>query len=357
MSSTAVSDRSNLQNHQDSANTRSVPASSAMAVSTDTRHTDTASPIDLPSISRPIVEKALIQFIKNLPLYQSEKPFQLFIDIPTSAPDQRKTNIEFSTHEVEIHDIRGQEEDFSLEKQGFQVGRLERWKEFEERIDSSKEASGKTVDIRESYLSALEELLRIEVEGVDRVAIFDWRRRSSDSGKDRDVIDLNDLDSYLKPANMAHVDQAPSAVLNRVMKTFPSEEQAVLLESRIRLINIWRPFKSPVYDWPLAICDGRTVPAENLVEVDMVRRSYVGSNMFVLFGERCRWYYLREQRPDEVLLFKQFDSNDDAGVRCCPHAAFQHSQISKNIPPRESIEVRALVFTYPEVRDDTIEQT
>lgn len=36
----------------------------------------------------------------------------------------------------------------------------------------------------------------------------------------------------------------------------------------------------------------------------------------------------------------------------CPHAAFHHTDVPENTPPRESVEVRALVFTYAANRSD-----
>lgn len=91
--------------------------------------------------------------------------------------------------------------------------------------------------------------------------------------------------------------------------------------------------------------------------------------MFGLYRPGYKWYYLRDQTKDEVSLFKNFDSDDGVPSQSrlvmsstlfralmtrivCPHVSFKSPQ--QSIPrPRESIEVRALVFTYPE-RDDTV---
>lgn len=68
-------------------------------------------------------------------------------------------------------------------------------------------------------------------------------------------------------------------------------------------------------DWPLALCDGSTVSLQDdLVETDTVRRNYQGANMYMIHRDEHRWYFLRDQGIDEVLIFKQFDTNDtDAG--------------------------------------------
>ena len=71
-----------------------------------------------------------------------------------------------------------------------------------------------------------------------------------------------------------------------------------------------------VFDWPLALCDGSTIQKSDFLDTDQVRATYIGSSMFMMKNETMKWYFLRRQRPDEVLLFKQFDSKDDVKARC-----------------------------------------
>jgi hypothetical protein len=47
---------------------------------------------------------------------------------------------------------------------------------------------------------------------------------------------------------------------------------------------------------------------------------------------------------DEVLLLKCFDSKIDGRARFAPHSAFVDPTTSAGAPPRESIELRTLVF-------------
>jgi hypothetical protein len=46
----------------------------------------------------------------------------------------------------------------------------------------------------------------------------------------------------------------------------------------------------------------------------------------------------------EVLLPKCFDSKTDGRARFAPHTAFTDPSTPANVPPRESIELRTLVF-------------
>src|SRR5687767_15056792 len=57
----------------------------------------------------------------NNELYETESPFQILIDIPKDAPDQRTTNVEFETGPSEtITDVRATLESWSLDQHGFQ---------------------------------------------------------------------------------------------------------------------------------------------------------------------------------------------------------------------------------------------
>ena len=57
-----------------------------------------------------------------------------------------------------------------------------------------------------------------------------------------------------------------------------------------------------------------------------------------------RWLYFPGMRPDEVLLFKGYDSSADDVARFVPHAAFEDPSAPADRLIQESIEVTALVF-------------
>ena len=58
-------------------------------------------------------------------------------------------------------------------------------------------------------------------------------------------------------------------------------------------------------------------------------------------NEQHRWYYKGEQKKDEVLVFKGFDTHGEA--RACPHSAFvDEKYVDEEV--RESIEIRALLI-------------
>ena len=75
--------------------------------------------------------------------------------------------------------------------------------------------------------------------------------------------------------------------------------------------SLWRPVNGPVENFPLAMCDGRTVSPTARVQSDRIRRKYTGGTTFVLQESEQRWYYLSHQKNNEVTIFKNFDSDYD----------------------------------------------
>lgn len=106
-----------------------------------------------------------IKYIKRLDLYKKEKPFQIFIDIPKTAPDQRFTNLLYEEREETFRDVRGKEENFTLNDHGFAYYHHDfGFDDYENR-----EA------VEANYLPKLEDFLRAKVEDVGKVLFFDWR--------------------------------------------------------------------------------------------------------------------------------------------------------------------------------------
>ena len=139
-----------------------------------------------------------------------------------------------------------------------------------------------------------------------------------------------------------HIDQAYHASVARVKHHLPAEADR-LLKSRVRLINVWRPIQNPVAHKPLAVSDWRTLDARDLVPVQYYYPDRTGATFSVRYNPAHRWWYLAQQTPGEVTLIKCYDSETDR-ARLTPHSAFADKSSSPELPTRESIEIRCLVF-------------
>ena len=97
-------------------------------------------------------------------------------------------------------------------------------------------------------------------------------------------------------------------------------------------------------DAPLAVCNAQTVKQEQLIASDLVYPHRVGETYSVTFDQAHRWFYVPEMNIDEVLLLKCYDSETDGRARFAPHTAFTDPTTPPDAAPRESIELRTLVF-------------
>jgi hypothetical protein len=94
----------------------------------------------------------------------------------------------------------------------------------------------------------------------------------------------------------------------------------------------------------LAVADAHSVPDSDLIGAALVYPNRRGETYVVKPNPSHRWYFKYAQRPDEVTLIKCYDSVTSPGVaRRVPHSAFINPA-EEDKYPRESIEVRTLVF-------------
>lgn len=110
---------------------------------------------------------AKLNYLKRLPLYQTEKPFQLFLPVDQNASDRRQSNLEFEGQETVIVDIRPRLTKFTLDEHGFQILRAP---------TSLSPASFQNRQVVESqYFNEVVEILKRIPDGYDQIFLFDWR--------------------------------------------------------------------------------------------------------------------------------------------------------------------------------------
>lgn len=93
------------------------------------------------------------------------------------------------------------------------------------------------------------------------------------------------------------------------------------------------------------MCDATTVPDEDYqVRLRKFSRTGIESGNYVMsYSEGHMWYYMSEMQPNELVVFKGYDTRKDEKGWRCPHTAFR-LEGSEEEEPRESIEARIVVF-------------
>ncbi|KGE03853.1 hypothetical protein HRUBRA_01600 [Pseudohaliea rubra DSM 19751] len=175
--------------------------------------------------------------------------------------------------------------------------------------------------------------------GARRVEVFDDTRRSASLARQRER-------GIREPANIVHNDYTAASGPRRLDDFFADtpEEAAVLRQRRFAIINAWRPIRGPVLDQPLVLCDASTVEEGDLVAMERRGEVRTGKLQVACHNPAQRWYYYPRMQPDEVLLFKTYDSAEDGRARFTLHSSFADPAAPAAAPPRESLETRCLVF-------------
>ncbi len=194
-------------------------------------------------------------------------------------------------------------------------------------------------EVKAAYYPEVERLVK-RVTGAERVLVFDHIVRNPVLAK------LGEKGAR-PPAKIVHNDYSFKSAPRRVRDHLPDEAER-LLRNRFAEINVWRAIRGPIESSPLALCDARSLGAEDIVPTDLVYRDRVGEILGFLYNPKHRWYYFPRLERDEAILLKCYDSKDDGRARFTAHTSFDDPNSPPNAAPRESIEVRALVFWAPE---------
>jgi len=254
----------------------------------------------------------------------SERPYNYATEPPTGVPRSNSTR---ETHTVPIRDARPIASEISLDRDGFTLLRHR----------TAVHDFWDDAEIRNTYYPEVEAAI-VEATGASRVFIFDHTRRKRVPG----AVDRA-TGTPRQPATRVHVDHTAKSGPQRVCDLFGDEAEE-LLKRRVQVINLWRPIRGPLRDAPLALCDAVSVLPGDLVPADLIYANRVGETYAVRYNPNHRWFYVPAMERDEAILIKCFDSAEDGRARFVPHTAFEDPSAPADLLPRESIEIRSLVF-------------
>jgi len=230
-------------------------------------------------------------------------------------------------HLMPVYDARPLTDSLSLDIEGFAL----------KRCGTAVSNFYDPAQVRSLYYPEVEQLVK-EATGAARVIAFEHDVRSAPKAQLK-------MNTVREPVKVVHDDYTEKSAPERVRLYLPNEAD-ILLQSRYEVINVWRPIKGPVQDAPLAVCDARSIREEEIVPTE----EGVKHEVYLLnFSPQHRWYYFPDMEKDEALLIKCFDSLNDGRARLTAHTAFDDPATPPNARPRESIEVRTLVFFSPEI--------
>jgi len=262
--------------------------------------------------------EAPVNYLAN----SGERPVVYLYEPPAGVPIRSGRT---TTHWMRIRNGRLAADGLALDRQGFAFVR------HQTQVANFYDPQ----EVTRVYYPEVEQILK-QVTGAVRVEVFDHNVRCLLMAK-------NGENGAREPVKFAHNDYTLTSGPQRVRDLLPCEADE-LLQHRFAEINVWRPIRGPVEESPLAVCDAASMTLQDFAATDLKYRDRTGEVYSVLFNPNHRWFYFPRMQRDEALLLKCYDSAADGRAQFTAHTGIDDPTSASDAAPRESIEVRSLIF-------------
>ncbi|KAF5011182.1 hypothetical protein FDECE_2668 [Fusarium decemcellulare] len=238
-----------------------------------------------------------MHFLSPSPTYTVEKPYSLRFP-PTG--DLAQSNVIRERHSIQVSTMRGNP-DLVLEKCGFELLPFP--------SPLSYDDFAEPMNITAKFLPQLGTEIKQLLSARHVVPIdFSVRRRHS-----KFPVSTGENYEHDQPTAMAHIDFTVREGERMLRTMFGDRAEDIISHPwkvvKLSAISAWRPLRGPLNDWPLGLCDARSVEyAADTMPADIVYREWATENLQIHYNPRHEWYFLPDQTTDEVLLFKSAES-------------------------------------------------
>ncbi|KAI1427253.1 hypothetical protein F5Y12DRAFT_783380 [Xylaria sp. FL1777] len=265
-----------------------------------------------------------ILYLQRDTKWEHEQPYEMRYQAKEDFPF---TNAAHEARTVNIRDFRAVQGAQNYEDYGFSIANTECPLTPSEFADDNK--------VESMFYPVARRLLEKMFPDAAEIRILEHTFRK------RDVQFLGESDNgfdTIQPATAVHIDYSPRSVV-RLASAFDIDPGKY---TRFSTVNVWKSVQGPGNDWPLGLCDRRTIHHESeAIAADVVFPNRYIENMRLYSSPRHAWYYVKDLKDDECIVFHQLDSDGTGGVA---HASFRNPKSDHDAAPRASIELRAYLF-------------
>jgi hypothetical protein len=254
-----------------------------------------------------------------------------------TAPGASINTGSYESHTVQVHNGRPLQDGFRMDIHGFE-------------IVAHRSAVGDFTDKSEVdavYVPEVVEFIK-ERTGADEVVSRGAVLRRSAAPAEH---------ASQPQAALVHIDYGPEGAEMTAARVYAEQFPDGPGYRRALATSFWRVFSPPPQDWPLALCDFRSLRddeglANQLYFVDRIpddplaavvdESKMITSGSEFLFSPDHDWWYFPDMTRDEILFFVFHDSDHSRAWRVL-HSAFR-DPTAVGAVPRHSIEVRSFAF-------------
>jgi hypothetical protein len=247
------------------------------------------------------------------------------------VPDWSRTNMALERHDLRFHDARPLAGSLSLDREGFTLAAH----------DSGLAESCDLPAVASDYLASVAELVR-DIMGADLVLPQGkgLLKRHAESAR---------REGAIGPSRWVHMDYTTDAAHKWVGWMEGWHGRPLHHYSRFAILQTWRCLTPPPCDNTLVLCDASSIAAEDCIVFDaVIAKPYDEpgnqfESQFARFNPDQRWYYFSDLRPDELIVFKGFDSDPDKFAQPL-HNSIDLPIAAAGARPRCSVEARFFAF-------------
>ena len=254
-----------------------------------------------------------------------------------TAPGASINTGRYESHTVQVHNGRPLMDTFRIDIQGFEIA-------------THPSSVGDFTDKAEVDAVYLPEVIAFikERTGADEVVSRGAVLRRSAAPAEH---------ASQPQAALVHIDYGPEGAEMTAARVYAEQFPDGPGYRRALATSFWRVFSAPPQDWPLALCDFRSlrddeglpnqlyfvdrIPDDPVAEVVDESKMITSGSEF-LFSPDHNWWYFPDMTRDEILFFVFHDSDHSRAWRVL-HSAFRDPTVESAVP-RHSIEVRSFAF-------------
>ncbi len=198
--------------------------------------------------------------------------------------------------------------------------------------------------VDKQYMDEMTELLMRETGAARVLMLGGGKKRYGESATTKLAALAN-----AKPARYPHADNTDRSATGLVELIAAFVDDLDLEHySRYALYNMWRAVSPPPQDFPLAVCDARTVGVDDEVTVTAITEERGAGDIRhdttgYAYSPAHRWHYYPDMTIDEVIVFKAHDTDKRRSGRV-PHTAFTDPTCPAGVATRASVEMRGLAL-------------
>lgn len=117
---------------------------------------------------------------------------------------------------------------------------------------------------------------------------------------------IDDSPEKRQPVAAIHVDQTTPDAFVRFHKHLPPKDPAHPRRGRFLTLNLWRPISHPAIEWPLALCDYRTVDVDkDVFPATLHYPERDGDIYYATYNPKHRWVYKSAMDTADLVLIKR----------------------------------------------------